>query len=190
MKITKRSYIYPAILLMCFFSGSVSAEEVKSHHYTLPDHGNLRLKSPVTWKDKLRQPPNRLPPTIVFNPTTGKPFEILITPIWPVGSDMPPPNAERIKAQVEKTAEHAKSQAVERDINVMEIKGASGVGYYFTATDRAPKPGEYKHMAQGMLLIGDIALAFTILTNDGQDNVITDALAMLKSAAHLVGDKS
>lgn len=100
---------------------------------------------------------------------------------------MPSPNAERIRTQVKRAAEHARPQAVEHDINLKELKGASGIGYYFFATDRAPKPDEYKYMTQGMILVGDIALAFTILTNDGQDNVIADALSMLKNAVHVKG---
>lgn len=186
----ERFYIYAVSLLLYFLSGSLMAEEVRSHHYPLPDHGNLQLKSPISWKDELRQPPHRLPPTIVFNPTAGKLFEILITPVWAVSKDMPPPNAERIHAQVKQTAEHAKFQAVEQDINIIEIKGASGIGYYLSATDRAPKPDEYKHMIQGMILISNMALAFTILTNDGQENVINDALAMLKGAIHVKGNRT
>ncbi len=180
------------LIMSCFACGflvtAALAEETVVRHYSLPDHGNLRLQTPVSWKDDLRQPPHRLPPTIDFKPGTGKPFEILITPIWPMGKDMTPPSAEGIQALVKRVAEHAKPQAVERDINLKELKGPSGIGYYFFATDRAPKPDEYKYMTQGAILVGDIALAFTILTNDGQDSVITDALSMLKSAAHAKDD--
>jgi len=40
-------------------------------------------------------------------------------------------------------------------------------------------------MTQGAILIGDLIVMFTILTNDGQDNVITEALSMLKNSSHV-----
>jgi hypothetical protein len=36
-----------------------------------------------------------------------------------------------------------------------------------------------------MLLVGDVVVAFSILTNDAQEKVRDQALAMLKSASHL-----
>ena len=68
------------------------------------------------------------------------------------------------------------------------ILSASYVVSCFFSTDRAPKPDEYKYMTQGMILVGDIALTFTILTNDGQEIVITNALSMLKSSTHVNSD--
>jgi hypothetical protein len=51
-------------------------------------------------------------------------------------------------------------------------------------TDHAPKPGEYKHMTQGILPVGILMLPFTVYTNDGQQDIVTEALTMLKSAIH------
>ncbi|HEY7676568.1 MAG TPA: hypothetical protein VIG69_05830, partial [Candidatus Methylomirabilis sp.] len=70
-------------------------------------------------------------------------------------------------------------------IEVRELQGVAARGYYFSATDRAPKPGEYKFMTQGMLRVGSLLVTFTILTNDGQGNIVADALAMLRSARHV-----
>ena len=70
-------------------------------------------------------------------------------------------------------------------LSVNELTGTSGVGYYFSATDRAPAPGEYRYMTQGMISVGALAVTFTILTNDGQSGVVDDALAMVSRAAHV-----
>ena len=67
-------------------------------------------------------------------------------------------------------------------IPVKDIEGASGSGYYYTATDRAAKPAEFKYKMQGMLRVGDLVVAFTILSNDGAEAAVADALKMLKSA--------
>ncbi len=181
MSQTTRVFIFVVGLLL-WWSVAVMAEEVRVRSYPLPDHGKLQLKVPVSWKDELQQPPSRLPPTIVFKPTRGAAFEVLLTTIWPAKQDTPRSTPEEMRRQVERAAEGAKSQAIEKVIEVKELKGSSGLGYYFSATDRAPAPGEYKYMTQGMIRIGGLIGAFTILTNDGQTSVITDAIAMIGSA--------
>jgi hypothetical protein len=74
---------------------------------------------------------------------------------------------------------------MEHYLPVEQLTGAPGPGYYFSATDREPKPGEFKYLTQGMLLVGDVIVAFSILTNDAQEKVRDQALAMLKSASHV-----
>jgi len=41
-------------------------------------------------------------------------------------------------------AQSALSQAVEKSLPVQELRGGNAQGSYFSATDRAPKPGEFK----------------------------------------------
>jgi hypothetical protein len=65
-----------------------------------------------------------------------------------------------------------------------ELHGSQAVGYYFVATDRNPSPGDFKYLTQGIVHLGAINLAFTILTNDGQDSVVDAALEILRSAVH------
>ena len=74
--------------------------------------------------------------------------------------------------------------AVEKDIKLVEFKGASGPGFYFFATDSAPRPGEFTYMTRGVLAVGELSVMFTVLTNKGQDNEIEAGLAMLRSAVH------
>ena len=108
---------------------------------------------------------------------------MLITPIWRV-RDAQLPTKESIRKIVERGMNDAQSQAVEKKLAVVAFDGQSGPGYYFSATDKAPKPGEYKYMTQGMLIVRELAVSFTILTNDGQQQVVQDALTMLKGASH------
>jgi hypothetical protein len=48
----------------------------------------------------------------------------------------------------------------------------------------ADAPGFWR-ATQGMLLVGDVVVAFSILTNDAQEKVRDQALAMLKGASHI-----
>jgi len=156
---------------------------LSERRFTLPDHGQFVVQVPRVWQDQLRQPPRRLPPTIVFGPTSGKPFQILMTPLWPATRERPPQSRAELRAAVERAAQAVKAQAVERELPVLELQGRSGPGFYFSATDPAPKPGEYRFMTQGILRVGTLSVTFTILTNEGQQRVVEQALDALKRAA-------
>ena len=90
------------------------------------------------------------------------------------------PRRERRSSAVE----GVKSQAVEKELRIVELQGRTGPGFDFTATDRAPRPGEFKFMTQGNVQVGGLSVLFTILTNDGQDAVAKQALDMMRGAAH------
>ena len=143
------------------------------------------MKVPSGWTDELRQPQGAVPPTIAFRPRDGKGFDVLVTPIWRERADLPVATKDAIKQGVQKAADEVKKQAVEKMIPVVEFAGASGPGFYFSATDKAPNPGEYKYLTQGLLNVGELTVTFSILTNDGQEQVTQDALNMLKSAVHV-----
>ena len=75
-------------------------------------------------------------------------------------------------------------QATEKNIPIRRLAGAAGRGFYFQATDKAPAPGEYKVMTQGAIVLADLIVTFTALTNEGQGEIVAAALAMLTSAEH------
>ncbi|HXI35520.1 MAG TPA: hypothetical protein VNH80_01275 [Burkholderiales bacterium] len=133
------------------------------------DRGVIVLRVPAAWKQ------DRRGATIRYRPASGRPFEVLITPALAAKSSGDP------RAAVAAAAEQARSRAVEKVIAVNDLLGTRARGYYFKATDRAPKAREYKHLAQGIVTIDDVHLAFTVLTNDGQDNVVDAVFSMLRS---------
>jgi hypothetical protein len=87
--------------------------------------------------------------------------------------------------EVAAAAQGAAPQSVEKVLNVRALAGPGNQGYYFAATDTAPKPGEFKYLTQGIIHVGDINMAFTVLTNDGQDAVVKTALDMLRRASQV-----
>ena len=171
--------------LLCFDGVAYADNANVEKKFALPERGFLQMSVPPNWDDQIRQPPQALPPTIAFRARQGKPFEVLVTPIWRARPDIPVSTKDTIRQRVERAADDVKSQAVEKSIRLVEFSGSSGPGFYFSATDRAPKPGEYKFVTQGMLKVSDLVVTFTILTNDGQEQVMRDALSMLKSAVHV-----
>ncbi len=180
-----RVVVWFAAFLILASSNSLVADTATPRKFPLPARGSIQMSVPSNWDDQLRQPPQALPPTINFRARQGKSFEVLVTPLWQIGADTPPSTKDAIRQTVQKAADDAKGQAVEKTIPVIELSGAAGPGFYFSATDKSAKPGEYKYMIQGMLKVSDLTVTFTILTNDGQERVRQDALTMIKSAVHV-----
>ena len=167
------------VLLLMPGAAIAQTSAISERRFTLPDHGSFVIQVPRDWKDQLRRSP-RGSPTILFSPGSGKPFQVLITTIWPATKDRPPHSRDQLRAIVERAAQGAKSQAVESELRIVEFQGRSGPGFYFSATDRAPKPGEFKFMTQGILRVGELSVSFTILTNEGQEVIVKQALEALK----------
>jgi hypothetical protein len=159
-----------------------------AQNFALPGHGILLLNVPEGWKSSVKQSPGGLPPTIGFGAPSGAPFIVLITAVWGGSSGVGAPDDTKIRSTVAAAAKSAEPQSVEVSLALQNLAGASGRGYYFRATDRSPKAGEWKYLTQGMIRTGEIALTFTILTNDGQAAIEKAAVDMIRLAAQQSGD--
>jgi hypothetical protein len=162
-----------------------NAEPTTIRTFAVPDHGSLQLNAPKSWPVAMRAVPNRTVATIAFGPAEGATYQVLITPLAPATKNHPPLGAGAVKQMVEHAADDAQSQSIEKSLTVKELRSGAHIGYYFSATDRAPKPDEYKYLTQGMFGLGEMVITFTILTNDGYENVVPAALTMIKKAVQL-----
>jgi len=170
-------------LLLCtllFPVAAVAAEKA----FPLHEQGSFVIDVPDAWNVRTRGT-EKLPPTIEFVPKMGESFHILVTPVWAMGRALP--EAESIRGFVMKAAESAGKEAVEKTLDVKELKGDSVRGFYFSATDKTPKPDSYRHVTQGIYRVGSLMVTFSVLTNDGQGAVVERALAMLRKSLHKPG---
>lgn len=106
-----------------------------------------------------------------------------MTPAWEEGPAGP--NERSMRERVEQYLEGVKPSAIEKEIDLLRLESPAGPGFYFSATDQAPRPGDYKFLTHGLLKAGALSVSFTILTRDGQQQIVGDALAMLKTARHV-----
>jgi hypothetical protein len=152
--------------------------------FPVADSGFVAMNVPLGWLDRVDRSNPRVPPVFVLRPASGPPFEVLFTPFPTAAASAPKPTPEWVREFVRESAEKLKGQIVEREVPLREFAGAQARGTYFSVTDRAPKPdpGEYKYMTQGMLVLDELRVTFTILTNDGQAQVVAQALEMLRGA--------
>lgn len=165
-------------------ASTLAAESTALRSFALAGHGALQLLVPQSWKTEVRQPDQQLPPTLIFTASAGPAFQVLITPMYALKKTMRMPDQQEIQASVAHAAADAQKHAVEPRLSVKVMRGAAGEGFYFSATEKTPKPEQFKKVTQGELRVGELAPLFTILTNDDGEAIIGEALAMLATATH------
>ncbi len=147
--------------------------ELVEHRLTLDVDLSLNFHVPKTWKrDRETKAPIGSIPTIQFRPEDGKSFSVQFSMI-----ESETKGASKLIDQLAKTIldEYA-SQSVEKDLKLKPLKGVFGVGQYLSATDPAPKLGEYKFATSGVMPAEEWIVLFTVLTNDDQQAVVDAAL--------------
>ena len=149
--------------------------------FSLPPHGELQLTLPAGWKDRLKPTPRNPLPTLELSPATGAEVVVFITPI-PLSAAQPA--LSNLKSATENMARASVAQSVEKKADIIALKGEQTDGYYFSLTDSAPAPGEYKYMSQGLARVGEMLLQFTILSNDPTQKARDTGLETLRTASH------
>jgi hypothetical protein len=181
-----RSVIPTLLATAVLFAGGLAlADDTRLRRFELPNLDTLELTLPPGWVEGTEAAPaGEQPLTIEFAPVEGPDFRAFLTP---ESSDTGEPammDADTLRGEVQQLAERIGPQAVEGSLEIRRLQGQSGVGFYFSATDRVQSPEEYRYMTQGALQTGDLILWFTILTNEGQEAKVAEALTMLQSAVH------
>jgi hypothetical protein len=146
----------------------------------------LVLEMPAGWRGFTSSAEGAAVTTLAFAPPQGASFRMLVTLI-PVPRDARRPSvtAADLRGTTQAAADQARTRSVEAVLTVLNLTGPQVSGVYFQATDRAPPPGEFKHLTQGSLVAGEAVLTFTVLANDdapgGPDAVRRQALAALSA---------
>ena len=150
-------------------------------HIVVPGRGDMVLAVPAGWAQTRGPGTENGPPTLSLKESSGRTFHVDLT-VLGRNADGTRNDPTRIRAFVGEAAKAAESQSVEKHLAIRDLPGANGRGFYFLATDRAPAPGEWKYLTQGAVGVGNVLLVFTILTNDGQDEIAAAALQMVRQA--------
>jgi hypothetical protein len=176
--------IFVMTLIMAWLgTRMVSAEGPKSvRKYPIPDHGILELNVLPSWKDNIHKPQKDLFPTIIFTPAKGNDFQVLITVIWSKTGEQDFNSPVKIRTLVEQDGQNILTKAVETKLVVQQMRGVNNIGYFFSLTDKAPNPGEFRYMTRGGIAVGNLLLNATILYRVKDSEYVKDALSMLREA--------
>jgi hypothetical protein len=173
-----------SLAFLLFSAGPSAADDAGLRRFELPNSDTLELVLPAGWVEHLEQPAGGGPPTIEIAVVEGGPRQVFVTPEWPDPLANEIRELPSLRDAVRDMAERIQPQAVEAYLEVRQLDGANGTGFYYAATDNSPGPDEFRFMNQGALQVGELKVWFTILSNEGQDTVAVEALAMLQAAVH------
>lgn len=171
-----------AILFLALALKASAADPLQERTFPIPGRGLLVISSPSAWAQQIGQPPDEIAPTIRFSSAAGQKFEVAIAAFWSPTDDLSFNSSAKVRSIVEDTLVEIKPRLVERDIPILELHRGSRTGFFISATVKAPGPGEYKYLTQGVIGVEDLLLTFTVLTNEKPSPIINHALDMLRSA--------
>lgn len=153
--------------------------------FRISNQGYLRLAVPAGWKVEAQRPITEQDPTIIFSPPQGNAFKLLLTVQW--DSDPGFNSSSQINALLGKEWQGMAPSFKETRYEAHIIQGAVARGFYFLATDKEPKPGEYEFMLRGGVGFGKLLLSAILIFQEKDSPVVADTLNLLKSAS-LVAD--
>ena len=118
------------------------------------------------------------PETVRFQ--TADPLQMTVSlSVGPVPDDA---EANDFRAYVmDKASKEFLEQSVEKELKVEPFGSGEIRGSKVCATDRAPKPDEYKYVCQGIITDSGSAMIFTLLYNDSGKADAKKALAALEA---------
>jgi len=151
--------------------------------WPIPGRGKLEMVVPADWYDDPRGTPGALPRVRFFDQLGPRPpFDMTVTIAWSSGKEASFKDPARVRAFVAQSAEDLASAAVEKRFPLQEIKGENGIGYFFQATLQSPAQGGWPNLTQGAYVVGDLLLAFSIVTAEPKSPAVDQAMQMLRTA--------
>ena len=150
--------------------------------FGLPGFGSLQIRTSPSWIAAVQQQAAIPLPTVAFRETPTGEARLIVT-VSPLDANGTP-SAEQLWASLQQLFEQLRGQVREEKPEPCRITTSAGQGYFFTITDRAPKPGEFLFMTSGQVPAGGVMLSFTILTNPQEQMLFARALATIRSAVH------
>jgi len=134
------------------------------------DMAGIQFKTPNGWTSSVK----RYTITISKNGEN----ELLMVTNMPYKGNLP--DLSEVKGDLKQMGNKLLKNAVEKDLMLREFNRGQVKGYYFTLTDKAPKPGEFEYMTEGAVISGRIFIIFTALSK-GKRDPSEEALAMIAS---------
>jgi len=181
-KLVKFVSVMTLLVTLLIASIGSAAGQKAIRKYPIPEHGTLELNVPTLWKGEAHKARENMPPTLIFNPAKGNDFQVMITVLWGKTGDQDFNSPEKVRTFVEKDGQKILPSIVEGKIVLQEIKGVTHTGYFYSVTDKAPNPGEYRYMTRGAIGVGDLFLNFTILHRVRDSQALRDALSIFREA--------
>jgi hypothetical protein len=178
-----------ALLVAALAFSSAALAQSSPKRFAIPGHGSLLLNVPAEWRvaDKVSANPPAV--ALSMRPASGDSFDLEVTALWLEPAKMAGMTPEVIKERVQATSKDLLKQSVEKEAPLLELRGKEALGYYFSLTDRESQntAGDYKHIAQGTVTVGEALVIFTFLHREPTAPAKDQALQMITAATYVKG---
>lgn len=146
----------------------------------LPNRRAIACIAPADWSSGAGWPERGLPPTFAFKPAKGDAFSVKVTPIYRPDRNPAQPTDDDVKRAASAGMAETQPNATEQ-LEMLSWSGDHASGYYYVATDKAPKPGEYPYLLQGTARLDELLITYTVLLRKRDPATINMMLGVLKS---------
>lgn len=172
------------VLGMASLGGAAAAQSslVEWREQVIPGVCTLRIATPQGWQARLGVPIQGAV-DIRIKPPEGTRGEILISGMVPKGGP-PLKSTGDIKATVRTMGEAMLEGSVEKKLALEKLVGTGGSGFFYSLTDKRQQlpAGEYRFMTQGIMAVGPMRLAATVLGDTATSPARVAAFDMLRTA--------
>lgn len=163
---------------------AMTANSALSKEWVVGKVGAQQIVATVSDDWSVSAPSSPMPMAATARITRGAAPEVVVIltvmqpPAESALSNATPDVLERVVAA---SAAQASPQSVEGKLTAQPFSKGQVQGWYFSATDKAPPPGEFKYMSQGVGNFGPLAVTFTVLSHADPKGSADALLAILGS---------
>lgn len=148
----------------------------------VPGHGELVLDIPAEWRTEILQLSGNFPPTINVSPSQGRDFEIRMTVLWDQNGSPAFTQSENVMRVLKQMLDKMMPSAVETSAELQPFPIKEGTGYYYTLTDKSPRPGDFTHVVQAGAGVGNLFVTATLLCRSKEFSGVRELVDALASA--------
>jgi hypothetical protein len=152
--------------------------------FEIPGHGKLEMVMPEAWQVQTRSMTSPASRWLHVTPKEGGAFDIQLTSVWLDQDSVAKVTPQSLRTDAEDAGKDLLSHSTEKVLKLKSIQREQCVGWYFSLTDRKPKPGEFGYVTQGTFLTGSVLSMFTILHREPNAPEVVQAIDMLSGAGY------
>jgi hypothetical protein len=155
---------------------------VEWREQVIPGVCTLRIAAPQGWEVRMGVPVAGAV-DIRIKPPEGARGEILISGMVPKGGPALKSNGD-IKATVRTMGQAMLEGSLEKKVAIEKVSGSGGNGFFYSLTDKRQElpAGEFRFMTQGIMAVGPLRLATTVLGDAAASPARTAAFDLLRTA--------
>ena len=144
----------------------------------IPGWGTLTFPLPEGWRVLASTTDSASPLTL--GPSNGRAFEVRVIPLTSPQTSIPPSTPESLSGQANANAKRRARDALEPALSVRQFRAGDSFGYYYSFTDKAPKPGDFRHYTEGLAQIAGYPITFVVISEQASAELLTQVLNFLQ----------